>query len=246
MWPYLKMFLGNFINKNEIPYCMTTPPEIRSIYEIPGSDGRTMLDAWEQRVPFEGQIAPYIFDPDFKDELFRLVVGLIDGEDVLSVGCGNSFFERDLTRKGYDVIGADVSELAIRLAREKGVDARVIDAKRELPFPPNSFDFIFFKGCIEHLLDEENSIDYLFQNCRKVLRAGGGVCVGYDALRGEGLFMQHPVHSELYLVSSEFVENGFGDNGFVDVQSRVLVYNNKFKESAKRVREKTHTWGYVR
>jgi methionine biosynthesis protein MetW len=74
---------------------------------------------------------------------------------VLDIGCGSGDFLLALqTRKNVSVIGVDVSEQAVALARQKGLDARVLNVAR--PFElPEKIDFVILFEVIEHLPDPE-------------------------------------------------------------------------------------------
>lgn len=75
------------------------------------------------------------------------------GSTVLDVGCGNGVF-LELLRESKDchVTGVDVSELAIHLARQRGINAYVADVDgKPLPFRDNEFDYICAFDVLEHL-----------------------------------------------------------------------------------------------
>lgn len=75
---------------------------------------------------------------------------------VLDIGCGDGAFAEHLVRvRGCQVVGVDLSERAVGLARERGVDAHRRDVIRE-PFPPDSFDYVVLSEVLEHVpLPEE-------------------------------------------------------------------------------------------
>lgn len=65
---------------------------------------------------------------------------------ILDVGCGVGRVAIWLQRKGYDVVGIDVSPLAIKIAGKRGLkDCRLMDV-RELDFPQSNFDTILLFG----------------------------------------------------------------------------------------------------
>jgi SAM-dependent methyltransferase len=71
----------------------------------------------------------------------RVVLRLLgDGEGpLLDVGCGGGSFAATLADRGWDVVGVDVSEDQLRLARERGVQVVHADAA-SMPFPDATFD----------------------------------------------------------------------------------------------------------
>lgn len=65
---------------------------------------------------------------------------------ILDVGCGAGRVALWLQKQGYDVVGIDVSTLAIETAEKRGLnDCRLMDV-RELDFPPGYFDTILLLG----------------------------------------------------------------------------------------------------
>jgi len=74
------------------------------------------------------------------------------GKTVLDIGCGEGILAKILEEKGNSVIGIDVSELAIDLARRNGVEAVLCDIENDsLPFA-DKFDVIILSEVLEHLI----------------------------------------------------------------------------------------------
>jgi SAM-dependent methyltransferase len=96
------------------------------------------------------------------------------GRAVLDVGCGAGVEVVRFARGGANIIGIDTSRQAIALARRNlghnGLSAGLAAADGEaLPFPANSFDFVFAHGVIQYASDDRKVVD----ECRRVLRPGG-------------------------------------------------------------------------
>ena len=65
---------------------------------------------------------------------------------VLDVGCGAGRVALWLQERGHEVVGIDLSPLAVEVSRERGVgDCRVMDARR-LDFPERHFDTVIMFG----------------------------------------------------------------------------------------------------
>lgn len=65
---------------------------------------------------------------------------------VLDIGCGAGRHSLLLQERGFKVVAIDLSPLAVKVSKLRGVkDCRVMDA-RNLSFPPNSFDTILLMG----------------------------------------------------------------------------------------------------
>lgn len=81
---------------------------------------------------------------------------IAEGSRVLEVGCGDGAGAEYLARaRGCRVLAVDVSERAVRFARERGVDAHQRDVVRD-PFPRDTFDYVVLSEVLEHVpLPEE-------------------------------------------------------------------------------------------
>ncbi|HET7616925.1 MAG TPA: methyltransferase domain-containing protein [Vicinamibacterales bacterium] len=98
------------------------------------------------------------------------------GQRVLDVGCGAGTDLVRFARGGAAVTGVDLSSSAIDLAKQNfaqqrlDADLRVADGAH-LPFPDDTFDFVYAHGVIQYAADDRAVI----AECRRVLKAGGTV-----------------------------------------------------------------------
>ena len=96
------------------------------------------------------------------------------GRSVLEVGCGAGVDLARFAKGGADVTGVDLAPSAIALARanfeQQGLQGRfeVADGER-LPFPDNSFDFVFAHGVVQYTANPRQ----LVEECRRVLKPEG-------------------------------------------------------------------------
>jgi SAM-dependent methyltransferase len=76
---------------------------------------------------------------------------------VLDVGCGTGTHSLWLAQQGFDVLGIDVAERAIELARQKAAKHEIACRFATHDFlaaaPEGPFDFVFDRGCF-HVFDE--------------------------------------------------------------------------------------------
>lgn len=79
--------------------------------------------------------------------------GLKAGDRILDIGCGKGFLLFDFTKvvPGIEVTGIDISEYAIRDSKEEVRDRLQVGNATELPFPDNSFDFVFSLNAMHNL-----------------------------------------------------------------------------------------------
>ena len=95
---------------------------------------------------------------------------------VLDVGCGGGVEVVRFARGGARVWGVDLSSQAVQLTRQNldhhGLSAGLAVADGEaLPFPDQSFDFVFAHGVVQYAASDERVVS----ECHRVLRPGGTV-----------------------------------------------------------------------
>lgn len=95
---------------------------------------------------------------------------------VVDLGCGSGIWVRELTDAGYKVLGVDISEAMIRLARKKAPQAKfVCSSFLDVQLPP--CDVVTSLGeCLCYLFDSKNGLTELkklFSRVYKASRPGG-------------------------------------------------------------------------
>jgi SAM-dependent methyltransferase len=94
------------------------------------------------------------------------------GSRVLDAGCGDGFYAQQLAARGARVCAVDASARMVEHARRRlgdGVDVRVADLARPLPFADGAFDGIVSGLALEHVRDW----DAAFADLARVLAPGG-------------------------------------------------------------------------
>jgi len=87
---------------------------------------------------------------------------------VLDIGCNIGKFLQFLPFK-YKY-GVDISPFAVKIAKNEGVNAKVVDVEAEkLPYKANFFDMVFCMEILEHLFDAS----LLFLEIKRVLKPRG-------------------------------------------------------------------------
>jgi methionine biosynthesis protein MetW len=84
----------------------------------------------------------------------RAALDLVEEEPVLDLGGGDGLFLSLLRERGFQNMKLlDVSPIAVRKAREKGLEAEVVDITEPLPFEDKSFGTVVALDVLEHLFD---------------------------------------------------------------------------------------------
>jgi SAM-dependent methyltransferase len=111
------------------------------------------------------------------------------GKEILDLGCASGNYSRRLSSLGYKVKGADVNPRYVAMARERGVDAYLIEGP--LPFPDRSFDTVIVFEVLEHLSDPDPVILEAKRVARKNVLFTTPHCGGVAELQRNGLLFEH-------------------------------------------------------
>lgn len=122
----------------------------------------------------EGKLA---LEPS-SDEIRNMVLRMFDKMHlglVLNIGVGpKPFIDIELLKRGYSVIGIDISHSFLTVARkmldQKGLDAKLVVSEAiNLPFCADVFDLCLCSEVIEHVKDPE----VLLEEISRVLKSSG-------------------------------------------------------------------------
>ena len=144
---------------------------------------------------------------------------------VLIPGVGYGRNARIFTESGFDVTGIEISETAIRLARENGLDFPVHHGSvLEMPFDDTTYDGIYCYALI-HLLNKNERRKFL-KNCFNQLRKDGimvfvAVSKSYQKLYGNGKLISKDRFSiskdlNVFFYDPRSIEKEFGKFGLLE------------------------------
>ena len=107
---------------------------------------------------------------DLEEELMFSMLPDSKGKKLLDVGCGTGEITIELEKKGFRVTGIDFSEVAIKKAKAKGIDAFVSDFDEEgISLKDNSVNVVWASDVLEHVFDPM----FLLSEIKRVLQPGG-------------------------------------------------------------------------
>ncbi|MEE9323677.1 MAG: class I SAM-dependent methyltransferase [Candidatus Aenigmarchaeota archaeon] len=100
------------------------------------------------------------------------------GKKVLEIGCGMGTMASQFAKEGAKITALDITHKAIEITNRRfnlfnlEGNLEVADAEN-LPFPDNTFDFVFSWGVLHHTPDTQKAIDEVY----RVLKPGGKTAI---------------------------------------------------------------------
>lgn len=106
------------------------------------------------------------FVPKLGGEVLKLLAPQA-GQRILDIGCGDGALTERIAQAGADVLGVDASEQMVDATRQRGLNARVVDA-HQLPFD-HEFDAVFSNAALHWMLDPQK----VLAGVKRALKPGG-------------------------------------------------------------------------
>ena len=109
--------------------------------------GKEVFEIVESSDGYIDVLNPRVYFSDYEawHPLEKKAIELVKGR-VLDVGCGAGRHSLYLQKKGFDVLGIDISPLAIKVCRLRGVKKAEVKSIENVNFKPESFDTIIMMG----------------------------------------------------------------------------------------------------
>ena len=156
----------------------------------------------------------YKADDKFDDIYYKM---LFNGGKILDIGCSTGNF---VVQDKKNIVGIDLDEGQIKIAKSRGLNVKKFDANKRLPFNDNTFDKVNCRHVIEHLDDVGDNLLVFMKDIRRVLKKNGKlVLITPDLRRVKFEFWHGYVHKHPFI--REGLEKLAYDAGF----GKIKVYN---------------------
>jgi len=109
--------------------------------------GKEVFEIWERNDGYISVDLTKTYFSEYEDWPLhqRKAMEFVRGR-VLDVGCGAGRHSLYLQKKGFDVLGVDVSPLAVKVCRLRGLKKAKVMSIEEVNFKPSSFDSVIMMG----------------------------------------------------------------------------------------------------
>ena len=116
-------------------------------------------------------------DSDLQEELDKRKISADDGKKFLDVGTGPAIQAIMISKRSFTVVGSDLSEAAINVARKKYPNDPnvnfIVDDILNTRFKDDEFDYIFDRGCF-HVLSPSDRKKYI-NKIHQILKKQNGM-----------------------------------------------------------------------
>lgn len=126
------------------------------------NDLANRYDSW-----FETPLGKKIFESE--KSCIEKLIKKVESKVAIDLGIGTGLFTKILREKGYKVIGIDISDEMLKIAKNRGFEVIKHDLNNPLPFNDESFDFVFSMTSIEFLKNPQN----LMGEVHRILKKDG-------------------------------------------------------------------------
>ena len=136
--------------REELIECFVPDPDKRADFL---SYGYNYWDNPEYGVGYGG----YSYDGRYGNSADRMIehYHLTPGVKVLEIGCAKGFVLYEFHKRGMDVSGIDLSQYAIEHSMEDVRPHIVYGSGEALPWPDDTFDFVYSKETLPHLTESQ-------------------------------------------------------------------------------------------
>ena len=110
-------------------------------------EGREVFEIRERDDGYFDALSPKGYFSEFEDwnQVEQKAMDFVEGR-VLDVGCGAGRHALYLQKRGFDVLGIDISPLVIKVCRLRGLRKAEVMSIEEVDFKPETFDTIIMMG----------------------------------------------------------------------------------------------------
>lgn len=165
---------------------------------------------------------------------------------ILDIGCGTGLNAKNLARGGHEIIGIDISGIAIKIFCQNGFDGVICDLTSGIPFKNDEFDLVYASEVIEHLIDTEHFVNEIY----RVLKPSGKVVIStinsafwvfrLTSLMGRTVTeIQHQGHIRFF--SKSGLAKYFKNSGFAHIKisgrNMYLILSGKYIEAFGKILE---------
>jgi SAM-dependent methyltransferase len=156
---------------------MVRCPSCQFIYLNPRPTEESLFQFYQRYLPEEGSSIESwqkMMGPVFQRAMGEILRHRAEGK-LLDVGTGFGFFPAEMKSRGWEVVGVEISEMAMDYARDIFGLTVLPGPLEKVGFPEDHFDVVTAFYLIEHLPDPMAFL----KECRRIIKPGGLLILRY-------------------------------------------------------------------
>ncbi|MFC5827308.1 class I SAM-dependent methyltransferase [Nonomuraea insulae] len=217
---------------------MSGDGRLRAFYLNADGSAQSIFHVWEEGGAKGDSVTPSTYSVAYRRwmvDRLRELLAEHASPALLGLGCGNAAVEAELAAAGHVVLGVDMLEEAVALARAKGVDAVCADALTWTP-PARPWPVIYADGLLGHLYQPDAGVHVALKRFRSWLPPQGGtLLISNDGPRTDAEVEHHPEVPGFAWMSSAYLCRQAKECGFDDVSSCMFTYRRPISGLRERV-----------
>ena len=100
----------------------------------------------------------------------------------LDLGCGIGQYSKQLIKYGYNVVSADISDIALNKVKDFNKNVIKLDMRNKLPFSDSEFNLVFANLSIHYFSDEDTK--KLLLEIKRILKENGLFIGSVNGIQG--------------------------------------------------------------
>ncbi len=180
--------------------------------------------------------------------VLKNIVDFIELRDpILDLGCGTGHWTKIFSKRGYSVVGIDISPEMLEIAKKEGLENLILSDIRQVPFKDNSFGTVTSFWTLQHMLTL-NDLKSALNEMYRLVKKDGTIIIGDNVYNIDGVVLNEkhldvdewvgewglkPLQVYRRITNPQEIANISKENGFRVVEQKEK--NNAFYQVIKRI-----------
>lgn len=189
-------------------------------------------DKWHSEIYQTGVYQPNIHDTNYYNWILgKLAINNTPNKKILDVACGKGFFLKEAKKRGLQIHGIDISNIAIEKAQTIVDGTFTVDNAENIHYKDETFDYLTCLGSLEHFTTPSKAVSEF----SRVLKKNGLALVYVPNL----MFVGH-----IYMTFRYGVMPSEGEQSFSEVFYTSRGWQDLLERNGLRV-SKVYSYNYI-
>lgn len=215
-WRFSRTALINWLSSGDSMKYSSSEIETKEFFD-------QIAENWED-------IRKNYYDESIKNKLLSLNI-LKKDMTVVDLGAGDGYYSLSIASKVKKVLSVDISIKMLNKLKKNSIKVGIKNIEivesdvKDLPFEPNSIDFVCTNMCLHHIENYQKVIEEIY----RILKVSGKVCIS-DFVEHQNYKLTDEMHDFWKGFSKKEIINILENCGFKNMEYKVINENEKEKE----------------